>query len=101
MESLSNEMKHLNELGIYERFEFAAEYQISFFVNSETQCKLDHGFKNENEVAIGLYLHADSPVVRMIESKDEVFSLDEVKKWLTLSLVNFEMRYSPRAYHAM
>ena len=101
-ESLVHEMKHLQQVAIQERFTFpSAHKQVRFLVNSEAQCRLDNGFSKSDEFVMALYLHAEQPAAKLMEFRDDVFSQQSVFRWLTSSIVNYEMRYDQRAYFAM
>lgn len=50
---------------------------------------------------MALYLHADQPAVRLMQSKNNVSSFQAIVQWITVSIVNYQMRYGERAFFAM
>jgi hypothetical protein len=94
-------MKHLHEVATYDRFSFHDDKPVYFYYNNEITCKQKNGFEYSNEQAMVLYLRADAAAVRLMESKNDIFSFFAVEKWIVMTLVNYKLRLEERAYFAI
>lgn len=87
-------MEHLQEVAVLERFTFTSERkEVKFLVNSDQQCRYENGFSPENGEVIALYFNDNKPTSKLVQSVNDVSTLKSVFKWLTFSIINYEMRY--------
>jgi hypothetical protein len=70
-------MNHLHEVAVFDRFNFHEDSPVTFYHSSDKACKNVYGFSKAGP-AIGLFLHADVPMMSYFDERDDINSANAI-----------------------